>query len=78
MTIIVYYTISNKMKSHQLIEYFSYSIDNFNTNYLLIELIPNMDVSSILIEYEITNSYYKLSNFELKNLTKTIPSILVI
>ena len=68
-------TISNKMKSHQLIEYFSYSIDNFNTNYLLIELIPNMDVSSILIEYEITNSYYKLSNFELKNLTKIIPSI---
>ena len=68
-------TISNKMKSYRLIEYFSYSIDNFNTNYLLIELIPNMDVSSILIEYEITNSYYKLSNFELKNLTKTIPSI---
>ena len=60
--------ISNERKLGQLIEYFTYSIDEFTTNYILIELKPNINIKYILIQYEIANNYYELSNGENKTI----------
>ena len=48
-------------------ESFSYSIDNENTNYLFIELIPKIDLKYMLIKYEISKSDYDLYNGKNKN-----------
>ena len=68
-------TFINKKISGNLIEYFSYSIDNFNTNYIFISLIPNTNIDNIQIKYEISNSYYDLLNGESKNLFKIFQNI---
>ena len=55
----------NEIKSEKFEEYFIYSINEFNTNYILIKLIPNINIESILIKHQITkneNTLYNLHN----------------
>ena len=54
-------------------EYFTYPVDSFSTNYLLIELIPNMNLDLIEINYEINDiDYYTLNNGESKIINKLL------
>ena len=62
-------TLTNNKYLGKIIKSFNYSIDDFSTNAILIELIPNINLEYIFIEYEITNNYYELSNGESKNFT---------
>ena len=66
-------TLTNKRKSGMVIETFNYFVDSFSTNYLLIELIPNMNLDLIEINYEIKNiDYYTLNNGESKTINKLL------
>ena len=65
-TIIVY------KKSGKFHQYFSYSIDNFTTNYIMIELIPNCNIDILFLEYEIKAINYNLFKGESKYLNKVI------
>ena len=59
-----------------IIKYFTYIIDNIETNYVLVELKSDKNLEKIIIKNKITNSDYSLYNRELKNINKinkTIP-----
>ena len=61
-------TLINERISGKLVEYFTYPIDCFSTNYILIELIPNINLDLIEIKYEIKNIDYALNNGQTKNI----------
>ena len=60
----------------KLFQYFSYTIDHLSTNYILIELIPNINLEKIQIKYNITNIQNVLNDGESININllwKNIP-----
>ena len=63
------------MNIDEFIEYFDYYIDNFSTKYILIELIPNINIKNILIKYEITYIDNSLNNGKSKNINDLIRNI---
>ena len=69
-------TLINKRESINAIEYFTYIIDNIETNYILVEIKPNINLEAIIIKNKITNSDYSLYNGESKiinKITKNVP-----
>ena len=60
----------NELISGYLEQYFTYSIENFTTNYILIELIPESNIKNITIKSEIIICDYTLYNGESKNINK--------
>ena len=57
-------------------ESFNYPVDLFSTNYLLIELIPNMNLDLIEINYEIKDiDNYTLNNDESKIINKLLKNM---
>ena len=69
-------TLANKKTSGMLMEYFTYPVDSFSTNYLLIELIPNMNLDLIEINYEIKDiDNYTLNNDESKTINKLLKNM---
>ena len=68
-------TMINQRISGKLIEYFDYTLDYFSTNYILVELIPDIYLDSIEIKYEINNINYILNNGESININKFINNI---
>ena len=54
-------TFLSKLNGSKLNKYFSYIIDSFNTNYILLELKPNINIENVSININITNSLYDLS-----------------
>ena len=67
--------LNNEIISGKLNLYFEYPIDNPSTNYILVQLIPNINLELVQINYEITNSDYTLNNGESKNITKILPNL---
>ena len=65
-------TLLHEKNNRYVIESFTYSIDNFKTNYILIELIPNINLDYIFIKYDISKSYNELDSGELMNISNTI------
>ena len=65
-------TLLLEKNNQYIIESFSYSIDNLNTNYILIELIPKINLDYMLIKYEISKSDYDLYNGKSKNISNII------
>ena len=59
----------------KLVQYLSYPINHFSTNYILIELIPNINIEKIQISYEITNIFNLLNNGESININKLLKDI---
>ena len=63
-------TFVTEKNSGYLEQYFTYSIENFTTNYILIELIPEYNIKNILIKYKIENCHYNLYNGKSNNINK--------
>ena len=59
-------------KSGKINEYFFYTIENFTTNYIMIELIPNCNIDNLFLEYEIETLNYNLFKGDSKNLNNII------
>ena len=57
-------TINYEKNEDKLIQYFYYYTGNISTNYILVELIPNINLEKILIKYEVTICDYSLNNGE--------------
>ena len=72
-----YYNQSLKIEKieRKLIQYFSYPVDHFSTNYILIELIPNINLEKVQIKYEVTNIYNQLNDGESININKLMKNI---
>ena len=58
------------LKSSYLEHYFTYTIENFTTNYILMELIPESNIKNLTIKTEIINCDYTLYNGVSKNINK--------
>ena len=57
-------TITYEKIEDKQVLYFNYYTNNINTGYILVELIPNINLEKILIKYEITSCDYSLNNGE--------------
>ena len=68
-------TLFNDRKKGQIIKYFSYAVDYFDTNYILIKIIPKINLDYMQLNYIITDGIYDLENEILKNTTKLKPDI---
>jgi hypothetical protein len=68
-------TFTKEIIEEKLVEYFTYPVDNFSTNYILIELIPNINLEKILITYELININTFLSNGESNKINKVLKNI---
>ena len=68
-------TLTKEIIEEKLVEYFTYPVDNFSTNYILIELIPNINLEKILITYELININTFLSNGESNKINKVLKNI---
>ena len=63
-------SLASKNINGKLIEYFSYNIDLFSTNFILIELAPNMNLEKVQIKFEITKIYNPINNGESASINK--------
>ena len=72
-----YYNLNSKTEKigEQLVVYFTYLIDYFSTNYILIELIPQINLKMIRITYELLNVYNILNNEESNNISKALKNM---
>ena len=61
-------SISFANDSNILSSYFSYMIDSFYTNYILLKIIPNFDISYLNIKIEVGGGYYELDKKYSKNI----------
>ena len=69
-------TFLSKLNGDKLNKYFTYIIDSFNTNYILLELKPNINIENASININITNSLYDLSkgaNINITNIVSEMP-----
>ena len=69
-------TFLSKLNGGKLNKYFTYIIDSFNTNYILLELKPNINIENATININITNSLYDLSkgaNINITNIVSEMP-----
>ena len=68
-------TLLNDRKKGQIIKYFSYTVDYFDTNYILIKIIPEINLKYMQLNYIIDNGIYDLKDGNLKNITKLKPDV---
>ena len=62
--------MSNERINQKLVEYFSYTVDLFTTNCILIELIPSINLQKVHISYEVKNIFNLLNNSQSININK--------
>ena len=54
--------ITTKIENDELISSFAYSIDNYNTNYIALKIIPDYDINNLTVKIDIEEGLYDLSN----------------
>ena len=68
-------TLSKEIIEEKLVEYFTYPVDYFSTEYILIELVPNINLEKVRITYEIININNILINGEPNKINKALKNI---
>lgn len=53
-----YQTISAAIKNKTFVSYFTYSINNYNTKYIVLKMVPNYNLNNITIKIDINGGVY--------------------
>lgn len=53
-----YQTISAEIKNKTFISYFTYSINNYNTKYIVLKMVPTYNLNNITIKIDINGGVY--------------------
>ena len=68
-------TLTKEIIEEKLVEYFTYPVDYSSTKYILIEMIPNINIKKVRITYEIINYNNFLNNGESNKINKALKNI---